>query len=92
MAPLKEFDKTMKAAEEKLNSALAKIETVEKSASIAEVKQMLEAFGKTFDVFKKNMSDLTKRTEDQEIKNAVLEKRVMETQKPIEPIKRRLRN
>ncbi len=90
LAPLKEFDKTMKAAEEKLNSALAKIETVEKSASIAEVKLILEAFGKTFEVFKKNMSDLTKRTEDQEIKNAVLEKRVMETQKPIEPIKKAL--
>lgn len=90
LAPLKEFDKTMKTAEEKLNSALVKIETVEKSASIAEVKQMLEAFGKTFEVFKKNMSDLTKRMEDQEVKNAVLEKRVMETQRPIEPIKKAL--
>jgi len=90
LAPLREFEKTMKTSEEKLNAALAKVELVEKSASLAEIKLMLEAFGKTFDVFKKNMSDLTKRIEDQEIKNAVLEKRVMETQKPIEPVKKAL--
>ena len=90
LAPLKDFDKTIKGTDEKMNAVLAKIDIVEKSSSIAEVKQLIESFGKTFDVFKKNMSDLTKRTEDQEIKNAVLEKRVMETQKPIEPIKKAL--
>ncbi|MEK7804801.1 MAG: hypothetical protein AAB264_03730 [Planctomycetota bacterium] len=88
LAPLKDFDKTIKGTDEKMNAVLAKIDIVEKSSSIAEVKQLIESFGKTFDVFKKNMSDLTKRTEDQEIKNAVLEKRVMETQKPIEPVKK----
>ncbi len=90
LAPLKEFDKTIKGTEEKMNTVLAKIDIVEKSSSVAEIKQLIEAFGKTFDVFKKNMSDLTKRIEDQEVKNAVLEKRVMETQKPIEPIKKAL--
>ncbi len=73
-----------------MNTVLAKIDIVEKSSSIAEIKQLIEAFGKTFDVFKKNMSDLTKRIEDAEVKNAVLEKRVMETQKPIEPVKKAL--
>ncbi|MBI5308698.1 MAG: hypothetical protein HZB37_10305 [Planctomycetes bacterium] len=90
LAPLKEFDKTIKGTEEKMNTVLAKIDIVEKSSSVAEIKQLIEAFGKTFEVFKKNMSDLTKRIEDQEIKNAVLEKRVMETQKPIEPVKKAL--
>ncbi len=90
LAPLKDFDKSLKGTEEKMNTVLAKIDIVEKSSSIAEVKQLIETFGKTFEVFKKNMSDLTKRIEDQEIKNAVLEKRVMETQKPIEPVKKAL--
>ncbi len=90
LSPLKEFDKTIKGTEEKMNAVLAKIDIVEKSSSVAEIKQLIESFGKTFDVFKKNMSDLTKRIEDQEIKNAVLEKRVMETQKPIEPVKKAL--
>lgn len=90
LAPLRDFDKTIKGTEEKLNNVLAKVEIVEKSASVAEIKLILDAFGKTFEVFKKNMSDLTKRIEDQEIKNAVLEKRVMETQKPIEPVKKAL--
>ena len=90
LAPLKDLDKSLKVTDEKMNTVLAKIDIVEKSSSIAEVKQLIESFGKTFEVFKKNMSDLTKRIEDQEIKNSVLEKRVMETQKPIEPVKKAL--
>ncbi len=88
LAPLKEFDKVVKGIEEKLNSSLSKMESLEKTASIAEVKGMLDSFGKTFDVLKKLLSDTTKRVEDQEIKTAVLEKRYQEAQRPLEPIKK----
>ena len=88
LAPLKEFDKVVKGIEEKLNSSLSKMESLEKTASIAEVKGMLDSFGKTFDVLKKLLSDTAKRVEDQEIKTAVLEKRYQEAQRPLEPIKK----
>ncbi|HHT9110626.1 MAG TPA: hypothetical protein ACFYDZ_05635 [Candidatus Brocadiaceae bacterium] len=88
LTPLKDFDKSMKSIEEKLNAMALKVDVVEKTASIAEVKNMLESFGKTFDVFKKLLSDLTKRVEDQEIKASVLEKRYQEAQRPLEPIKK----
>ncbi|HHT9136830.1 MAG TPA: hypothetical protein ACFYEK_06225 [Candidatus Wunengus sp. YC60] len=88
LAPLKEFDKTMKGLEEKLNNSISRMESIEKTASIAEVKGMLDSFGKTFDVLKKLLSDITKRVEDQEIKSAVLEKRYQEAQRPLEPIKK----
>jgi len=64
------------------------MESLEKTASIAEVKGMLDSFGKTFDVLKKLLSDITKRVEDQEIKTSVLEKRYQEAQRPLEPIKK----
>jgi len=88
LAPLKEFDKVVKGIEEKLNSSLSKMESLEKTASIAEVKGMLDSFGKTFDVLKKLLSDTAKRVEDQEIKTSVLEKRYQEAQRPLEPIKK----
>ena len=52
LAPLKEFDKMMKGIDEKLNNNISKMESLEKTASIAEVKGMLDSFGKTFDVLK----------------------------------------
>jgi len=88
LAPLKEFDKMMKGIDEKLNTSMSKMESLEKTASIAEVKGMLDSFGKTFDVLKKLLSDLAKRVEDQEIKTSVLEKRYQEAQRPLEPIKK----
>ncbi|MEK7788350.1 MAG: hypothetical protein AAB283_00380, partial [Planctomycetota bacterium] len=88
LAPLKEFDKMMKGIDEKLNNNISKMESLEKTASIAEVKGMLDSFGKTFDVLKKLLSDLTKRVEDQEVKAAVLEKRYQEAQRPLDPIKK----
>ena len=88
MTPLKEFEKLIKGNEEKLNSIVSRLEGIEKSSSVADVKGMLDSFGKTFDVFKKLLSDLTKRVEDQEIKAAVLEKRYQEAQRPLEPIKK----
>ena len=88
LAPLKGFDKTMKGIDEKLNTSMSKMESLEKTTSIAEVKGMLDSFGKTFDVLKKLVSDLKKSVEDQEIKTAVLETRYQEAQKPLEPIKK----
>jgi len=88
LAPLKGFDKMMKGIDEKLNTSMSKMESLEKTASIAEVKGMLDSFGKTFDVLKKLVSDLKKSVEDQEIKTAVLERRYQEAQKPLEPIKK----
>ena len=88
LAPLKEFDKMIKGIDEKLNTSMSKMESLEKTASIAEVKGMLDSFGKTFDVLKKLLSDITKRVEDQEIKTSVLEKRYQEAQRPLEPIKK----
>ncbi|HHT9144765.1 MAG TPA: hypothetical protein ACFYD4_03650 [Candidatus Wunengus sp. YC61] len=88
LAPLKEFDKMMKGIDEKLNNNISKMESLEKTASVAEVKGMLDSFGKTFDVLKKLLSDLTKRVEDQEVKAAVLEKRYQEAQRPLDPIKK----
>ena len=88
LAPLKEFDKMMKGIDEKLNNNISKMESLEKTASIAEVKGMLDSFGKTFDVLKKLLSDITKRVEDQEVKAAVLEKRYQEAQRPLDPIKK----
>ena len=88
LAPLKGFDKMMKGIDEKLNTSMSKMESLEKTASIAEVKGMLDSFGKTFDVLKKLVSDLKKSVEDQEIKTAVLETRYQEAQKPLEPIKK----
>lgn len=88
LAPLKEFDKMIKGIDEKLNNSVSKMESLEKTASVAEVKGMLDSFGKTFDVLKKLLSDITKRVEDQEIKTSVLEKRYQEAQRPLEPIKK----
>ena len=90
LSPLKDFDKIIKDVEGKLNTSISKMESLEKAGSIAEVKGMLDSFGKTFDVLKKLLSDLTKRVEDQEIKSAVLEKRYLEAQRPLEPIKKAL--
>ena len=88
LAPLKGFDKMMKGIDEKLNTSMSKMESLEKTTSIAEVRGMLDSFGKTFDVLKKLVSDLKKSVEDQEIKTAVLERRYQEAQKPLEPIKK----
>ena len=88
LAPLKEFDKMIKGIDEKLNNSMSKMESLEKTASVAEVKGMLDSFGKTFDVLKKLLSDITKRVEDQEIKTSVLEKRYQEAQRPLDPIKK----
>lgn len=88
LAPLKEFDKMIKGIDEKLNNSMSKMESLEKTTSIAEVKGMLDSFGKTFDVLKKLLSDLTKRVEDQEVKAAVLEKIYKEAQRPLDPIKK----
>ena len=88
LAPLKEFDKMIKGIDEKLNTSMSKMESLEKTASIAEVRGMLDSFGKTFDVLKKLLSDIAKRVEDQEIKTAVLEKRYQEAQRPLDPIKK----
>ena len=88
LAPLKEFDKMIKGIDEKLNTSMSKMASLEKTTSIAEVKGMLDSFGKTFDVLKKLLSDLAKRVEDQEIKAAVLERRYQEAQRPLEPIKK----
>jgi len=88
LAPLKEFDKMIKGIDEKLNNSMSKMESLEKTTSIAEVKGMLDSFGKTFDVLKKLLSDLTKRVEDQEVKAAVLEKLYKEAQRPLDPIKK----
>jgi len=88
MTPLKDFEKVIKGNEEKLSSIVSRLEGIEKSASVADVKGLLDSFGKTLDVLKKLLSDLTKRVEDQEIKAAVLEKRYQEAQRPLEPIKK----
>ncbi|MFN3531041.1 MAG: hypothetical protein ACK41Q_00780 [Candidatus Brocadia sp.] len=88
LTPLKEFEKVMKGNEEKLNSIVSRLEGIEKSASVADVKGLLDSFGKTIDVLKKLLSDLSKRVEDQEVKTAVLEKRYQEAQRPLEPIKK----
>ena len=88
LTPLKEFEKTIKGNEEKLNSIVSRLEGIEKSASVSDVKGLLDSFGKTLDVIKKLLSDLTKRVEDQEVKTAVLEKRYQEAQRPLEPIKK----
>lgn len=88
LTPLKDFEKVIKGNEEKLNSIVSRLEVIEKSSSVADVKGMLDSFGKTFDVLKKLLSDITKRVEDQEIKTAVLEKRYQEAQRPLEPIKK----
>ena len=88
LAPLKEVDKMIKGIDEKLNTSMSKMASLEKTTSIAEVKGMLDSFGKTFDVLKKLLSDLAKRVEDQEIKAAVLERRYQEAQRPLEPIKK----
>lgn len=88
MSPLREFDKTMKGLEEKLNTTISKMESIEKTASVAEIKGLIDSFGKTLDVLKKLLSDLAKRVEDQEIKTTVLEKRYQEAQRPLEPVKK----
>ncbi|MEP9410641.1 MAG: hypothetical protein HRF42_04440 [Candidatus Brocadia sp.] len=88
IAPLKDFEKIIKGSEERLNSIVLRLEAIEKTSSVAEVKGMLDSFNKTFDVLKKLLSDLTKRVEDQEVKTAVLEKRYQEAQRPLEPIKK----
>lgn len=88
LTPLKEFEKTFKGNDEKLNSIISRLEGIEKTASVADVRGLLDSFGKTLDVIKKLLSDLTKRVEDQEIKTAVLEKRYQEAQRPLEPIKK----
>lgn len=88
MAPLKEFEKTIKGNEVKLNSIDSRLAGLERLSSVADVKGLLDSFGKTLDVLKKLLSDLTKRVEDQEIKTAVLEKRYQEAQRPLEPIKK----
>ncbi|MCF6155258.1 MAG: hypothetical protein E3K36_08390 [Candidatus Brocadia sp.] len=84
----KEFDKIIKGNEEKLNSIVSRLEAIEKTSSVADVKGLLDSFGKTLDVLKKLLSDLSKRVEDQEVKTAVLEKRYQEAQRPLEPIKK----
>lgn len=88
LTPLKEFEKTFKGNDEKLNSIISRLEGIEKTASVADVRGLLDSFGKTLDVIKKLLSDLTKRVEDQEVKAAVLEKRYQEAQRPLEPIKK----
>ncbi|MBE7445397.1 MAG: hypothetical protein HS132_09185 [Planctomycetia bacterium] len=88
LSPLKEFEKTIKGNEGKLNSIVSRLEGIEKSTSVGEVRLMLDSFGKTLDVIKKLLSDLTKRVEDQEVKTAVLEKRYQEAQRPLDPIKK----
>lgn len=88
LTPLKEFDKVVRGIEEKLNANISRMQALEKVSSVTEIKEMLDSFGKTFDVLKKLLSDLTKRVEDQEIKAAVLEKKYQEAQRPLEPIKK----
>ncbi len=88
LTPLKDFEKTARGIDDRLNSIITRMENVEKTSSVAEVKAALDSFNKTFDVLKKLLSDLTKRVEDQEIKTTVLEKRYQEAQRPLEPIKK----
>ncbi|KKO20587.1 MAG: hypothetical protein L3J18_12840 [Candidatus Brocadia sp.] len=88
LTPLKELEKTFKGNEEKLNSIVSRLEGIEKSSSASGVKELLDSFGKTLDIIKKLLSDLTKRVEDQEVKTAVLEKRYQEAQRPLDPIKK----
>ncbi len=88
LAPIKDFEKTMKMNEEKLNAMVSRLAGIEQATSVASVQIMLESFGKTLDVLKKLLSDITKRVEDQEVKTAVLEKRYQEAQRPLEPIKK----
>lgn len=88
MTPLKEYEKVIKGNEEKLNSIVSRLEAIERTSSVADVKGLLDSFGKTLDILKKLLSDLAKRVEDQEVKTAVLEKRYQEAQRPLEPIKK----
>ncbi len=88
LTPLKEFEKAFKVNDDKLNSIISRLEGIEKTTSVSDVKGLLDSFGKTLDIIKKLLSDLTKRVEDQEVKTAVLEKRYQEAQRPLDPIKK----
>ncbi|MDR4506799.1 MAG: hypothetical protein MRJ65_00950 [Candidatus Brocadiaceae bacterium] len=89
LAPLKELDK---GVEKKLDVIAARVKAVEESTSVAEVKGVIDSFGKTFDTFKELFAKLSKRVEDQEIKTSVLEKRYQEAERPLEPFKKEVEN
>ncbi|OOP54791.1 MAG: hypothetical protein AYP45_18140 [Candidatus Brocadia carolinensis] len=55
LTPLKEFEKTFKGNDEKLNSIISRLEGIEKTASVADVRGLLDSFGKTLDVIKKTL-------------------------------------
>jgi predicted nucleic acid-binding Zn-ribbon protein len=78
----------MKGLEAKLNTVMSKIEVIEKTSSLEGVKNEIESFNKTLEVMKKLFSDLKKNVEDQEVKTAVLEKKYLEAQTPLEPVKK----
>ena len=49
LAPLENFDKTMKGLEAKLNKVMSKIEVIEKTSSLEGVKNEIESFNKTLE-------------------------------------------
>ncbi|MEK6765675.1 MAG: hypothetical protein AABY49_05540 [Planctomycetota bacterium] len=64
----------------------AKVDKVANMASLKGVKDIVNSFEGTLDVFKKRFSELAKRLEDQEVKTAVLERIYQTSQKPIETL------
>jgi uncharacterized coiled-coil protein SlyX len=81
-----DYNKSMANIESLITDLNAKVEKVEKMGSLEGVKDVVESFEGTLNVFKNRFSEMAKRLEDQEVKTAVLERIYQTTQKPIDTL------
>ncbi|MFQ5862599.1 MAG: hypothetical protein ACE5IC_05695 [Candidatus Brocadiales bacterium] len=66
----------------------ARLSRVENTLGGAAGENPMVTFGRTLNTLKKNMAELTKRVQDQEVVSAVLESKYADYMRPLEPIKK----
>ena len=83
-----ELNQSLTNIENLLSDMDAKVERVANMSSLEGVKEIVNSFEGTLDVFKKRFSKLAKRIEDQEVKTAVLERMYETANKPLDTLMR----
>ena len=81
-----DFNRSMADIGNLITDLNAKVDKVANMASLKGVKDIVNSFEGTLDVFKKRFSEMAKRLEDQEVKTAVIERIYQTSQKPVETL------
>ena len=81
-----DFNQSMADIGNLITDLNAKVDKVANMASLKGVKDIVNSFEGTLDVFKKRFSEMAKRLEDQEVKTAVIERIYQTSQKPVETL------